>query len=134
MPTVGRLPDDGEHNLVLRRVLVQDAEGRVGDHHSGVLLHVDAADRHQRLTLPLALSSERTRKTGRKRGRNSFIRGPTAREGHTWTTWTNEGNCAKISTFVRARINEWPASTFIWGAGGTEHSPEMHGWRRNLGL
>lgn len=51
-PTIGGDPDDGEEDLVLRCVLVEDADGRVGDDHSGVFLHVDAADRHHR---PLVL-------------------------------------------------------------------------------
>lgn len=42
--TVGRLPDDGEEDLILRRVMVEDAERRVGDDDPGVFLHVDAAD------------------------------------------------------------------------------------------
>ena len=42
--TIGGLPDDGEEDLVLRRVQVEDAERRVGDDDSGVFLHVDAAD------------------------------------------------------------------------------------------
>lgn len=53
--TVGRLPDDGEENLILRRVMVEDAEGRVGDDDPGVFLHVDAADRQYRLSVLLTL-------------------------------------------------------------------------------
>lgn len=45
-PTVGGDPDDGEEDLVLRCVLVEDADGRVGDDDSGVFLYVDAADGH----------------------------------------------------------------------------------------
>lgn len=44
MLTVGRVPDDGEEDLVLWCVLVEDTERRVGDDDTGVLLHVDAAD------------------------------------------------------------------------------------------
>lgn len=53
--TVGRLPDDGEEDLVLWCVLVEDAEGRVGDDDSRVFLHVDAADRHHRLSFLFTL-------------------------------------------------------------------------------
>ena len=58
--TVGRDPDDGEEDLVLRRVLVADAEGGVGDDDPGVLLHVDAADGHHRLAVLSALLREET--------------------------------------------------------------------------
>lgn len=49
--TVRRLPDDGEEDLILWCVLVQDTERRVGDDDSGVFLHVDAADRHHGLSV-----------------------------------------------------------------------------------
>lgn len=42
--TIVRLPHDGEEDLILWRVLIEDTERRVGDDDSGVLLHVDAAD------------------------------------------------------------------------------------------
>ncbi len=56
--TIGRLPDDGEEDLVLWRVLVEHAEGRVGDDDSRVFLHVDAADRHHRLSVLFTLLRE----------------------------------------------------------------------------
>lgn len=56
--TVGRLPDDGEEDLVLRCVLVVDAERRVGDDDSRVFLHVDAADRHHGLSVLFTLLTE----------------------------------------------------------------------------
>lgn len=56
--TVGRLPDDGEEDLVLRCVLVVDVERRVGDDDSGVFLHMDAADRHHGLPLLFTLLRE----------------------------------------------------------------------------
>lgn len=56
--TVGRLPGDGEDDLVVRCVLVEDAERRVGDDDSGVFLHVDAANRYHRLSNLFALLRE----------------------------------------------------------------------------
>lgn len=60
MLTVGGDPDDGEEDLVLWRVLVVDAERRVGDDDSRVFLHVDAADRHHGLPVLFALLREQT--------------------------------------------------------------------------
>lgn len=60
MLTVGRDSDDGEKDLVLGRVLVADADRRVGDDDPGVLLHVDAADRHHGLPVLFALLQEET--------------------------------------------------------------------------
>lgn len=56
--TIGRLPDDGEEDLVLRCVLVVDAERRVSDDDSRVFLHVDAVDRHHRLSVLFTLLRE----------------------------------------------------------------------------
>lgn len=53
--TVRRHPDDGEEDLVLWRVLVQDAERRVSDDDPGVLLHVNTANWHHRLYIQDAL-------------------------------------------------------------------------------
>lgn len=61
--TVGRLPDDGEEDLVLWCVLVVDAERRVGDDDSRVFLHMDAADRHHRLSVLFTLLGEENRTT-----------------------------------------------------------------------
>ena len=62
MLTVGRVPDDGEEDLVLWCVLVEDTEGRVGDDDTRVLLHMDAADRHHRPAVLFALLQEQNRK------------------------------------------------------------------------
>lgn len=62
-PTVGGDPDDGEEDLVLGCVLVEDADGRVGDDDSGVFLHVDAADGHHGpLVLHALLDTQRKMK------------------------------------------------------------------------
>lgn len=56
--TIVRLPHDGEEDLILWRVLIEDTERRVGDDDSGVLLHVDAADWHHGLSVPFTLRKE----------------------------------------------------------------------------
>lgn len=56
--TIVRLPHDGEEDLILWRVLIEDTERWVGDDDSGVLLHVDATDWHHGLSVPFTLQRE----------------------------------------------------------------------------
>lgn len=59
--TIGGRSNDFEQDLVIWRVLIVNAQRRVGDDDSRVFLHVDAADRHHGLSVLSALLQDEIR-------------------------------------------------------------------------